>query len=189
MTDHNAELLACARVLLVRLDHQWWKRALADSPEDMAQDIALRALERLDRFDPARFTRAGDPFECWLRLVARTVALNARRERVSASRRPQHAHQFTDLGGRRDSGEWVRDHRIEDADPRQWDRDERRLARVVSAVDKLAQRQRRAVMRRYGLDGGGERSFPQIDPTRNVRTNRGALVTGLANVRRLLGVR
>jgi DNA-directed RNA polymerase specialized sigma24 family protein len=115
-TADPAELLAGAAPLLARLGRKWFRPGGADSPEDLAQDIAVRALARLDKYDPARF-RGG--FECWLRLVARTVALNTRWERRSASRRPIFARQAPELEGR-SVLEMVPDHRDGDRpDPRE----------------------------------------------------------------------
>ena len=70
-TTDPAELLARSVPLLRHLGRLWFTPQTADSPDDLAQDIALRALARLHTYDPTRF-RSG--FECWLRLQARTVA-------------------------------------------------------------------------------------------------------------------
>jgi DNA-directed RNA polymerase specialized sigma24 family protein len=186
-TTTAADLLAQAAPLLARLGKMWFRPGAADSPEDLAQDIAARALARLDRYDPRRF-RGG--FECWLRLVARTVALNARWERHSASRRPTFARQAPELGGR-SVLELVPDHRDADApDPREEEEREarrrRRLGRVGVATLRLSTRQRVAVTRRYGLGAVEARSFRAIDPARSEKSNREAVARGVENLRRLL---
>jgi DNA-directed RNA polymerase specialized sigma24 family protein len=107
-TTNALELLAASAPLLARLARLWWNPATADSVADLAQDIAVRVLTRLHKYDPATW-RSG--WEAWVRVNAKTVALTARRERGSASRRPVFAAQFADLGDDHTAGEFVPDHR------------------------------------------------------------------------------
>jgi hypothetical protein len=123
---------------------------------------------REGRYDPSQF-RGG--FACWLRLQARTVALNGRRHRARAAQRPTLARQFAvvdeDTGETAD--EHVPDHR--GAAVPDHEGQEQRLGRVRAAVARLPGRMARAVRLYYGLGGGEPRSYARIDPAVRMDTN------------------
>ena len=62
LTDKR-DLFVQAVPLLRLIARRWWRYARADSPDDLAHDIAARVLARLGRYDPARW-----PFAVWVQL-------------------------------------------------------------------------------------------------------------------------
>lgn len=174
----NRELLAESLELLVDLGRRYWRLSGADSAEDLAHDVAVEVLRGGRVFDAAKCEWA-----VWLSLTTRRVALTMRQKRSSASRRPVFGVQFNDEVGF--TAESVADHRGEV--PEDAGRADK-LARVRRGVDRLPPRRRRAIRRRFGLDGSHcERSYAEIDRTVRMDTNREAVKLGLAAVRVMCG--
>lgn len=173
--DRDAMFAKCSK-WIYRLGHRFADYARTD-PEDLSQEITLRALRCFKSYDPRR-----GKFTTWLGYVARSTARLMRQQAIGNRNAPRvllcrTAGTVEDMAVSREPSPVVGAATSEAVDT------------VRSAMAKLTPIQRHAVRCRFGIDGQARRTMVDLDQNVTASANSQTLIAGLNAIRRRLGVR